>query len=545
MITTRSRFWGPLFPDVWDMPGRVFWGALFPDPGPDLTGPSPTEPAGVATFVLDLEDGLQVTFEWQTDVFKAESAVEQRRAILDRPRRRFAGSALLIERLLATRTQLMRYAAAGATFALGLPHEALLLTADAAAKTVTVSPSALAACDWANPGQRVVIIGRDRTVAEAVIQSASGATIALSVAVGATGAEGGWIAPVVAVYLAPQQSFERYRTPKGIERWKLDATAVAFGFAKSPVAASFDPEQALVGKDNLIGLVLQARAAGAAGDSIRVSFQDDALSGVDVEEVGNDVTVRYIPGVTTVGELAAAVNANSALVKCVGAWNEAFIVGDGGEDDTFALTNLSGGADGALADEGTGATVTEHAGRPVFDRGVINAGTNDEPMQAMNDLVDLGGIPANVGTAEVPDWARAIALDGDIDTEWPWCKAFLAAVRGRQVTFWLPTWRADLLADAHAGGVVTIQTASFFDWYPRRRHLQVLQADGTVTFTAIANAVNNGDGTTELTIDDTLSGSPIEMLSWLELCRLEQDAIPVTFTAGRFQLATLARAVQR
>lgn len=543
-VTTRGRMKGSLFPDVWDIPGRTFFGPLFPDPAPSATDVTPTEPAGAATFVLDLEDGLAVTFEWQTDVFKAQAGSEQRREILDRPRRRFAGAALLIERLLATRAQLMRSAAQGQPFALGLPFEAMQLVADASGGSLTVSPTALSNCDWANPGQRVVVIGRDRTLVEGIIQGAAGSTIELDVSPsGETGKEGGWIAPIVAVYLAPQQGFERYRTPTGIERWKIDATAVAFGFSKSPVAASLDIEQSIPGKDNLVGIVLQARATGADGNAIRVSFQDDAISGVEIEEVSLDVTVRYIPTVTTVGELVAAINASSTLIKVVGAWNESFIVGDGGEDDTFALTNLTGGSDGELADDGVGATVAQHAGRPVFDRGIVNTGTNEEPMQAMNDLVDLGGVPGNVGQADTPDWARAIVLDGDLNEEWQWCKAFLSQVRGRQVTFWLASWRADLFEVSSGGSTITIQTNDFFTWYPRRRHVQLLHTDGTRAYFTIANAVDNGDGTTDIEIDDALSATPIEMISWLELARLEQDAVTVTFTAGRFTLATQARVV--
>lgn len=534
-----------MFPDVNNDFGHVFWGEMLPDPGPSPTDVEPTEPAGAATFVLDLEDGLNVTLEWQTDVFKAYDGKEQRRAILDSPRRRFRGTALLAgDAVLTTRAQLAKFATTGQPFALGLPYEALLLTGDANAKTVTVEAGQLAQCDWANPGQRVVILGRDRSTRDAVIQNASGSTIALSLAVGSTGKEGGYIMPTVAVYLDPLQSFDRYRTPDGLERWTIDALALSFGFAKQAVAASLDIEQTLTGKDNLIGLVLQARAPGLAGNSIRIRFEDDALLGVEVEESGNDVTVRFIPSVTTVGELAAEITAQSTLVRSIGTWNEAFIVSDG-EDDTFAYTNLTGGTDGELVVDGIGATVAMHAGKPVFDRPLLNAETIQDSMQAMNELVDLGGVAANVGKATSADWGRAANLDQPLDVEWQWVKRFLATVRGSAKAFWMATWRQDLFAVATGTGTLTVQLGSFFSWYPTRKDLQVWQADGTITYLTISGAVDNGDGTVELAVGVTLSASAIEMISWLELCRFNDAAVTVHFENARAQLQTVPRAVQQ
>lgn len=553
-VTTRSKFWGPLFPDVRGVTAKPFWGPLFPDPGDPLDLVAPTGSAGVATFVLDLEDGMDVAFEWQTDIFKAYDGSEQRVALLEYPRRRISGQALLIGggSVLRTRAQLARFAASGQPFLLGLPFEALLLTGDAASTTVTVAAGAIAACDWTNPGQRAIVLGTDRTALEAVVQAASGVTIDLDIAAGAVGAAGGYIMPAIAVYLDPQQDFARYRTPDGIERWSITARAATFGFQKSPRASTLDIEATYPTTcGNWVGVILQAREVGIAGDAIRVEADNDSLSGADFAEVGTDVTLRFQPGITTVGEMTALINANATLIKCVGAWNEGAILGDGPPGaDTFALTQLDGGSDGDYAGDGTGAIVATHALRPVFDRGLLNPTTIDDAMQAMNEIVDFGGVPSNVGQAETPDWSRMISVDLPQDGEWQWMKRFLGTVRGRQRAFWLPTWRRDLVPVSSSPGELTIEGPSdddggFFTWYPARTDIQIRQADGSITRATISAAVDNGDGTITLTTGVTLSGSPIEMVSWLELCRFESDAITIRFEDARFRLQTIARVVTR
>jgi hypothetical protein len=554
-ITTRSRFWGPLFPDVWDT-GVTFWGPLFPDPGPALELVTPIGPAGVATFVLDLDAQLTMTLEYETDVFKADEGKETRAEVLDFPRRRIKGSALLIggASVRRLRTQLQRWAAEGATFLLGLPFESLLLAADAAGTTLTVNVGALAKCDWANPGQRVVVVGKNRTATNAVVQSATGTSIVLDVAPGAIGAAGGSVMPTVPIFLQPQQGFSRYVPPDGIERWSIDAIVNSFGWQTQAVAAQ------LAGVDtgasgNFDEVIFQAMTPGIGGNDIRIEMADDSLAGVDYTEVGNDITIRFIPDVSTMGDLAAAIAASSSLIRMIGSWDPSNTLSS---IDVFSLMSLAGGSDGDYATEGTGAVVATHAGRPVFDRGLVVDDTAADTLQAMNEIVGFGGLQENIGRATTPDWGRQVALEAKIGAEWQWLKRFLATVHGPQKTFWLPAWRCDLVPVSSgvntltienptedSGGFTTGAPADFFTWYATRQDIQIRQADGTITRATITNAVDNGDGTITLTIGTTLSGSPIDMVSWLEACRFENNAIDVAFVNHLFSMTTTARAVQR
>lgn len=190
-------------------------------------------------FMLSLETGLRVTLAWGTDIFKSANGNEQRcNTTGPYPKMRWEGSAFLLDGPdREARGLLMRYAAAGTTFLLALPYEALPLSADAAG-TVLAVPST-AASDWAVAGQRCIVVGADGTTQAAVVQSttattitvgavdASGSLITVST-LGTTGKAGGRVMPLVQVLLEPQQAFQRY--PVGVGLWAIRAQAAAFGW---------------------------------------------------------------------------------------------------------------------------------------------------------------------------------------------------------------------------------------------------------------------------------------------------------------------------
>ena len=195
-------------------------------------------PVGAATFVLSLQPGTRVIYSWSTDIFRSFSGIEQRSSPFGTPKQRFEGTAFLLEASSRDiRSTLQRAAAAGSTFLLALPYEEALLVADAAGTTVTVASTAV--LDWAQPGQRCVVIGSDGTALGAVVQSTMAATITLAVVdsagnltsaqtLGSAGRTGGRILPLVQVLLDPQQGFARY--PISVDLWALRAQAAVFGW---------------------------------------------------------------------------------------------------------------------------------------------------------------------------------------------------------------------------------------------------------------------------------------------------------------------------
>jgi hypothetical protein len=185
-------------------------------------------PAGAATFLQDLEVGSSLTFSWRTEVQQAENGLEQRICNGDAPAIAYDFTAFMFDDEERTvRSALIVAAATSQPFLVTLPFEGLELAADAAGAVVPVGSTAL--CDWANPGQRVIVMAPDDTASPGVVQSAAGTTITLDVAPGTAGKKGGRIMPAVAVYLDPEQGFRRH--PIAVSHWQLKAISALFGYA--------------------------------------------------------------------------------------------------------------------------------------------------------------------------------------------------------------------------------------------------------------------------------------------------------------------------
>lgn len=193
---------------------------------------------GAATFILSLEPGTKITYSWSTSIITSYAGLEQRESPFGQPRRRIEGAAFLIDGPQRdVKGAMMRAAARGTPFSVGLPFEELVITADSTGTAIAVGSTAL--CDWAIPGQRVAIVGSDGTVVLAVVQATSPTAIDVApvdtggvptgAGVGAPGRAGGRIMPVVPMLLEPQQGFARYVVTVGL--WALRALAASFGFA--------------------------------------------------------------------------------------------------------------------------------------------------------------------------------------------------------------------------------------------------------------------------------------------------------------------------
>lgn len=537
-----------------------YWGPLFPDQPLDVNSPPAVDPLGpetVGTLMLRLEAGTSVTYGWTTDVFKSYSGKERRASVLDDPRLTFEGTALLLgSETRDVRNQIARYAALGRPFLLALPYESATLTVDAVGAVVTVPNAGL--LDWANPGQRV-LLRFDGESDEFVIQSVSGNEIALDVDPGALGTAGAELMPGVAVLLEPQQSFARYQTPNGAEVWSIKARAVEFGFQQAAVPASLAIGDPITVSGALDAAVLRARTPGVAGNAITVEFSADALVGTgEIEEdtVAGTVLIKFIDEETTVADVQLLFDTASTLVTMIPGETDPDSVLIGAED-AFGPENLAGGLDSQPAEMGRGATVTERFGRSLWDRGVENPSTISDSVHSLTEIVDLGGIPEAYSSATIPDGGRALAFStsGDV-AAFQWFKAFIAEQRARWRTWWLPTYRQDLVAIGNGpgggtSGSITISTAvgEFDLWYSSHgyRYLEVVQSSGTY-YVEVTATVDNGDGTMTLSVEtdgDTIpAAGAISRLSWLEPARFEGDGIAVAFTGAGLAAKSTARVIQ-
>ncbi len=546
--TRGASWWGPWFPDAG---GRsTWWGPWFPDGAPNPNLVPGVGPAGAATFALDLQSGATMTLSWLTDIFKAYDGRERRISRLDLPKRKISGNAFLVGGAMArsTRARMARYAASGSPFLLGLPFDELTMSADADETDVHVSTTTLV--DWGVQGQRVIVQNGD-DFANAVTQVVSSNSITLDVDPAELGASGCRIMPAVAVFFDPQQGFSRYPTDPDddVEKWAVSCSIIPFGYEQNV-------RQASASLSGSTGALKQATILyvnySSAGNEYSIQFVGDSGSADgSISISGHAYTFHFLPGATTVAIMMAAL---VSIFDFSGTFlpTDFLVAGD-----EVGPLQLSLGADKIWGAMGTGATLATFAGRPLWDREILVDQVAGDSVHAMTEIVDMGGVLANIGSTLQPDWGRAVLARADLGIEWQWLKLFLFTVRGRARAFWLATWRNDLQAISFDTGELLISgpsfdTGDFFGWYPlQRTTLQILQEDGTVTCCAIADATDNGDGTIALTVNDE-DGDPIDfvdsditMVSWLELCHFESDDFQVKFSGSQFELNTQARVVQQ
>lgn len=495
----------------------------------------PYGPAGAGTFVLDLENGYKVKHRWPFDLQKAQSGKERRISRNDAPQESFDGAAILLGNLpRSVRATMARYAAQGLPFLLGLSHEEIKVYG-VSGTTVTVLAAELAFTDWTRPGQRCVAVWIDdddvTQYKDATIQSVSGADIELDIA---PNERTSILMPTRPVYFEPQQAFPRY--PTEAEIWNLLARAAIFDFA--PTLASVpirDPDEIFPAT----GAIAYARMFGAVGNTKRLIILEAegyGAAGELVSETDTTTTIGVDPGVTTLADLAVLL-ASSANFSLGGSYNPT----DAIQWDQNELA--TGGS--ITGDVGTGATVTMYRGdgtdRQVWDR-PISGVTAADSVQSMVHIIDHGALPYSIGTANQPDFGRAIAIGNGQREVWQWLKKFLSTTVGAQNAFWLPTWRADMDWLSTGSGTIDVEIEDLSAWWPyQREHIQIQETDGTISYAKIDDAVDNGDGTWTLTLLDedgnpTALAGDVAMISWLELCRFENDEFEFTFGAKGVEL---------
>lgn len=556
-------FWGRHFP-------LRHWRRHFP-----LDSSGGLAPAGAATFALVLESGVTVTRIWDTGMGKWYDGSEKRSCEADDPVMRFSGTAILAgDALRAMRGRIARWAALGRPFLLGLPYEELTIRDHASGFRVPVWGPALARADWALLGGRVLIVrqvGEGQETWSGVITEVGADYLDVEyddgtgpVGPGDVGRRNSRIMPAFAIFLEPQQSFGRFGNHvKGstdgardsVERWSINARNAIAGFASAAAFAELSLNAPTTIGGVLAGLTLRARASGEAANSIAVSMTADfgAAAG-EIIEGASSLLIRIMDGVTTVGQLVTLINSTSSTVLVTGTWTSSDVLDASYE---FGPVNMAGGAEVTPGEVGVGSVVNTYRGKPIWDRGIVIRGAVNDSLQSMTEAKDYGGMPFTAKTASKPDWGRQLVYTGPLDEPHQYAKRFLDTVKGRWKSFWLASWRKDLLPLSAGVGTLTVSSGEnggdLFAWWPLiRSNLQLLIDDATTTNVRITEALDNGDGTITLTIVDeddlpvTIADVElVTMVSWLELCRLEKDEVPLVYSGGNFLLDTMAREVQQ
>jgi hypothetical protein len=126
-------------------------------------------------------------------------------------------------------------------------------------------------------------------------------------------------------------------------------------------------------------------------------------------------------------------------------------------------------------------------------------------------------------------------------------ETWFRSVKGRYVSFYIPTYVADMPLTADIGAADTTFTITDIGYtdllypYPARKRLAFIAATGSITERAVTGSVDNGDGTETITIASSL-GSDFDretgLVAFSLLVRLASDELVITRSS-----ATLAECV--
>lgn len=195
---------------------------------------------------------------------------------------------------------------------------------------------------------------------------------------------------------------------------------------------------------------------------------------------------------------------------------------------------------------GAGGAIATYDDLILFDRhqALASDDLTEQTNQGGLQVIDYGAAVEVTSLRTLSTIQRSHTFTFDSDGERQWWKAFLAACRGRQVSFLLPTWHEDLVVHTQPTSTALVVEANdvvgnyVTDWWPSRAHrwIRCAMTDGSVLVRRITAAVDNLDGTLGLTLDvaiDTASSAPdIVRIEFLQRCRLADDAVTFEYEDG-------------
>ncbi len=127
-------------------------------------------------------------------------------------------------------------------------------------------------------------------------------------------------------------------------------------------------------------------------------------------------------------------------------------------------------------------------------------------------------------------------------------KLFFYTIVGGREPFWAPTWKPDLELNAQPGATTsfTVQGDFYKTTYYDTNAIKDFQfelADGTVVYRRATNCVDNGNGTQTITVNSALPATAIEVVSFLEKCRLGSGTVSyshnATYSELKFSVVTV------
>lgn len=292
---------------------------------------------------------------------------------------------------------------------------------------------------------------------------------------------------------------------------------------------------------------------------------------------GRRVTLLAKDGTSSLDTIVASATANTILIAAVPGTNglegclimpTELVVLESAQGfgyhptglEVWSLKCVSSIIDPALGAIGTGATLVSFftgAGGgpyPVWDYTISANELVQTTMEGMTEIEDTGGVPGSGAVQAFSDLTRSVGLLVKDDTRRQWMKKFWTTCRGRQVPFYLPTWKDDLIYDSAVSGTVfkikskdVIGGGDYTRWWLyslAHRQLQIVTTTGVVEWVLVTSVTDNGDGTISVQVSAPWAGT-IEHISFLELVRWDQDDLAFHYDGAISRVQLMARTVQR
>lgn len=221
-----------------------------------------------------------------------------------------------------------------------------------------------------------------------------------------------------------------------------------------------------------------------------------------------------------------------------------------------AVVNITADLHLSFELEGYGSVpINTYLGRPLLDKQPKYTGANEAFSQKITRLDYGARIQLQSGESTGHSVLEKVFISrGPGDRQW-W-KLFMSTIRGRQGSFYAPTYRHDAtLASqpAQGGTSLLVDDSSQFTnrWENLLGHqdVAIFTADGDMQLRHIdgASTIDNGDGTQTIGLTAPLTntplGSTVEKVSFLELVRLSSDDVAITHTATEQQVKLTTRTI--
>lgn len=193
---------------------------------------------------------------------------------------------------------------------------------------------------------------------------------------------------------------------------------------------------------------------------------------------------------------------------------------------------------------------TQYRGKDVIETPTISAGGISERIARSIDVFDNDAARPAIDTINgYPTYLRIVTFLARSRKEMWSLRQFLHRIRGRQGSFWLPSWNNDFsLAANYAAGSNTM-TIQSVDWFKFRDHGDIMidLKDSTRLFVHVTGATEAEGGdvlTMETPIAREISINDVRRMMFLYHVRFDSDELTIDHKGPRSRYAVLSAQVR-